>query len=75
MCSTLDEEQALRDAARAMGSFEEIVRSSPEIALIACEARLSVTLLSEYRSRGVEICRVTDGQVEWTARRQGSNQS
>ncbi len=63
-----DEGRALQDAATATAAFEAIARSAPEVAAVAAESCLCISLWSEYGSQGTEICRVVDGQVEWKAK-------
>lgn len=67
--SLMDERRALQDAERAQATFEAIARSSPEIAALASDKQIRVSLLSEYGANGVEICRITSGEVEWKGKR------
>lgn len=65
----MDEIRALRDAEQARTAFEALARSSPEIAALASDKQIHVSLLSELGGGGVEVCRVTDGQVDWPSKR------
>jgi hypothetical protein len=65
----LNERQALQEAERAQATFAEIAKLSTEIAALASEKRQRISLISEFGVRGVEICQVTDGLVEWKIER------
>ncbi len=61
----LDEMQVHREVERARAGLEALARCAPEVAGITSGRRLRVSLISEYGANGGEVCRVTDGHVEW----------
>ena len=65
----LDEARALQDGERARKQFERVVGASPEIAALALDRTLWISLLTDYGAKGAEICQMKDGQVEWRIQR------
>jgi hypothetical protein len=69
----LDEVRALQDAERCLAGFEALARLSPELAGLAAERKVRVSLITEYGNQGFEICQVADGRVLWKVKGKGAD--
>jgi hypothetical protein len=61
----LDELRVQRDVKRAQENFQALARLIPEVAGVALDRKLRISLVSKFGAEGFEICQVADGHVEW----------
>jgi hypothetical protein len=61
----LDDVRVSQDVERVKAVFETLTRLSPELAALSADKKLSVSLVSEYGTKGIEICRVGEEGINW----------
>lgn len=64
----VDEVRALADADAAKGAFDRLAGLSPELAAIAADKVLRISLISEFGVNGFEIGQVVEGKLSWSIR-------
>src|SRR5262249_32784125 len=61
----LDEQFVMREVSRARSMLEKLTRASPEIAAMASDGTLRISIMSEFTERGFEVCRIVNDTIDW----------
>ena len=70
----LDDGQVMRYVEHAKRVFEKLTRLSPELAAIASDKTLRISVMSDYSERAIEVCRFVNGRIEWKVKGKGVNE-